>query len=196
MAGYEGTLPSLRIVGGHVHLANAGVSVQIGAMSRVAIDVTIEVILAETVSKWLQDNKAWFGSAEAQRLFDDFAAGFMARGILGAFGFIVGNGDYDHYQSVEDVTVKASSLNQARFFDSLGALRKTKVRLTAELEVRGTSMKPTVASVFARVAKLYFADGSVLMFVDLTGPVAADPSGDTSGVHTPYTQKLQLTPLE
>ncbi len=173
MAGSEVVSPWVRIVGGQTQIG-AGASVQLGASCRVEVDYTVDGVDAEAVAEWLEKSSRFFGDEQIEKLRGDFASGYLARGMLGALGFVLGEGDYRRYQDARDAVLEAGSRDQADFIESLRTLSNRALRLVSEIEVHGTSMMPTDAVVFVRIVKVYLADGSRLDFVDLSAPVAAD----------------------
>jgi len=181
MAENETFLPWVRVVGGHTRIAS-GARVQLGAVCQVEIDHTLDGAHPETIAEWFNENKRFFGDEQVQQLAEDFASGYLARGVLGALGFVMAEGNYQQYQNAKDLILEASSPEQASFIKALQTLSNRSLRLTAKIEVHGTSMIPTVAAVFARIVQLHFDNGTSVNLVDLPELVAADSTGDTRGV--------------
>lgn len=193
MSGKKAALPSVKISDGHVLIAS-GASVQLGAVCRINVNFAINAVPPEAAGIWLEDNKRYFTPEQARQLGEDFRSGYLGRGILGALGFVMGDGDYDRYQGAQDVVVQASSQEQASFVKALRTLSNDPMRLTSEIEIYGTSMMPSVAGVFARLVQIHFADGSSANFADLSDPVAADTTGEVRGVHAKKGNKLRMVP--
>jgi hypothetical protein len=193
MNGDEAVPPSVTISDGHVSIGG-GASVQLGAVSRINVDFAISAVPPETVGIWLEHNKRYFTPEQAERLAEDFQSGKLAKGVLGALGFVLGDGDYTRFQSAQDIAVPASSHDQASFIVALRALTNSPLRLTSEIEVEGTSMTSTVAAVFARVVQIHFGDGRSANFVDLSDPVAADITGAVRGVRAKKSHALRVVP--
>jgi len=195
MTGDGVPLTPVRIVGGHTRIGG-GASVQLGATCRINVDHALDGVSADTMAAWLEANRRFFSHEQVIQLAGDLASGHAARGVLGAVGLILGAGDYERYQSAQDVSLDVHSREQAGFVESLHALVNRRMRLASEVELYGTSMKPCVAAVFARIVQIHFADGSSLNFVDLSEPVAADTAGDTSGVRAKKSERLRILPDE
>ncbi len=191
----EASLPSLRIVGGHGQIAS-GARVQLGARCRVEVDHEIDAVSGELMAQWLQQNKRFFTDDQVQQLAGDFAAGYFARGVLGALGLIMGKSDYQRYQNAQDTVLKSKSQEQANFINALQLLTNKKMRLTSEMDVYGTSMIPRNVAVFVRVVQIRFGDGRSVNFLDLSDPIAADDAGETSGLQASGGRRLRMAPRD
>jgi hypothetical protein len=189
----EQALPVLTIDAGHSKLAGGGAVVQLGATCALRVDITLEAVIDEALTEWLRRNSGFFTEEQFLKLVNEINSGFAATAVLGALGYVAANGDHDHFQNVEHLRLRASSVNEARFFESFHALTAAKVRAERDIEVHGTSMTPTRVSVFARIVEIGLEDGRVLAFVNWSDPVAADSTGDTSGVRTRTGQRLGVS---
>lgn len=170
---------------GYGQLTTAGVQVQKGASATAHVKITMMLVTNETSQSWFQQNKNTFSSSQQSAIQGHFDRSDTASGWNAIFAWgSTSSTNENYFQNANAQQVNTNTTEQTNLVKSASKLQASQVEVTGDVQIVGVSMLPTQAFVFAQISTITFANGTEMQVINQSDPVAANQSGDTSGVST------------
>ncbi len=178
---------------GYGQMTKAGVQVQKGATASATVDITMLLVTNETTQSWFNQHKSVYTQSQQDTIQGHLDLSNTASGWNAIFAWGASSASNENYfQNANHQAEQTNTQSQTDVVSSASKLQANKVHVTGSVQITGVSMLPTQAFVFAQISTIQFADGTSIQVINQSDPVAANSSGDTSGIDTNPGQKLNV----
>jgi hypothetical protein len=178
---------------GYGQMTKAGVQVQRGATATAEVDIDMKLVTNHETQSWFNEHKQVFTQSQQETVQGHLDSSNTASGWNAIFAWGAKSASSENYfQNATADHEETATDSQKEVVESASKLQSSNVKVTGKVSIRGVSMLPTQAFVFAQISTIQFKDGTSMQVINQSDPVAASASGDPSGAEADGDQKLHI----